>query len=166
MWSSWISKHKTLSNSEFPCHSNASHQWNVPFGKKCRLKIFKYCLGCHTVYWDKMVLTILNLYDAPMPPSKFKLNLTYGSRGYAVLKKLEGSHHGGHLGYRNGTMLAIESLCRPNASHQVSAQSDVAFESRCGLKIFKMAAVAAILDIGTKPLKRFQISIDIGTERL
>ena len=41
-----------------------------------------------------------------------------------------------------------ESPCHPDASHQVSAQSDLRFERKCGLKNFKMAIVAAILDIG------------------
>ena len=60
--------------------------------------------------------------------------------------------HGGHLGYWNGTILAIwilkwndfndsESPRCPNASLQVLAQSDLAFENRCGEKIFKKAAV-------------------------
>ena len=40
-----------------------------------------------------------------------------------------------------------ESSCHPNASHQVSAQSDLLFERRCGLKNFKMVA---ILDTGTE----------------
>ena len=42
-----------------------------------------------------------------------------------------------------------ESLCHCNASHQVLAQSDIWFGLRYHLKNFKMAAMAAILDIGT-----------------
>ena len=42
----------------------------------------------------------------------------------------------------------FESLCHWDASHQVSAQSDRVWERRCHLKDFRMAAVAAILDIG------------------
>ena len=42
-----------------------------------------------------------------------------------------------------------ESPCHPDASNQVSAQSDLPFGRRCGLKNFKMATMAAILDIGT-----------------
>ena len=37
-----------------------------------------------------------------------------------------------------------ESPCHPNASHQVSAQSDLLFGRRCGLKNFKMDAMAAL----------------------
>ena len=54
---------------------------------------------CHLGYWNGMILVILNLQMAPMPPNKFE-----------------------HLG----------------------------FGSRCGLKIFKMAAQAAILDRQTE----------------
>ena len=43
-----------------------------------------------------------------------------------------------------------KSRCGPIASHQVWAKFDLGFGRRCGLKIFKMAVVAAILDIGTK----------------
>ena len=40
-----------------------------------------------------------------------------------------------------------ESPCHPDASHQVSAQSDFRLGRRCGLKNFKMAVMAAILNI-------------------
>ena len=40
-----------------------------------------------------------------------------------------------------------ESLCSSDASRQVSAQSDIRFGRRCRLKNFKMAIMAAILDI-------------------
>ena len=43
-----------------------------------------------------------------------------------------------------------ESLCHCDASNQVSAQSDLWSGRRCCLKNFKIAAVAAILDIGTE----------------
>ena len=55
---------------------------------------------------------------------------------------------GGHFGYQNGTILAILNLCHCDASHQVSAQSDLGFGRKCRWKNFKMATVAAILDIG------------------
>ena len=40
-----------------------------------------------------------------------------------------------------------ESLCHPDASHQVLAQPDLLFGRRCGLKNFK---TATILDIETE----------------
>ena len=43
-----------------------------------------------------------------------------------------------------------ESLCRSNASSQVSAQSNLRFGRRCRLKNSNMAAMAAILDIRTE----------------
>ena len=43
-----------------------------------------------------------------------------------------------------------DSLCHCDASHQVLAQCDLRFGRRCCLKNFKIAAMAAILDIGTE----------------
>ena len=43
-----------------------------------------------------------------------------------------------------------ESLCCSDASHQVSAQLDLWFGKRCHLKNFKIATMAAILDIRTE----------------
>ena len=43
-----------------------------------------------------------------------------------------------------------ESLCYCDASYQVLAKSDLRFGRGCRLKILKMAAKAAILDIGTE----------------
>ena len=60
------------------------------------------CHGRHLGHLNGMILAILNLYVAPMPPIKFQLNLTYG------------------------------------------------FGRSCHLKDFKLAAVVAILDIGTE----------------
>ena len=42
-----------------------------------------------------------------------------------------------------------EILCHCDASHQVSAQSDLGFGKRCRSKNFNMAAVVAIFDNGT-----------------
>ena len=43
-----------------------------------------------------------------------------------------------------------ESLCCSEASHKVSAQSDLWLGRRCCLKDFRMAAVVAILNIRTE----------------
>ena len=40
--------------------------------------------GGHLGYRNGTILTILNLYVAPMPPIKFRLNLTYGLGGDVV----------------------------------------------------------------------------------
>ena len=37
--------------------------------------------GGHLGYQNGMILAILNLHVARMPPTKFQLNLTYGSGG-------------------------------------------------------------------------------------
>ena len=59
-------------------------------------------------------------------------------------EEFQDGRHGSHLGYRNGTILAILNHC--DASNQVSAQSDLGF-GRCHLKNFKMVAT---LDIGAE----------------
>ena len=41
-----------------------------------------------------------------------------------------------------------DSLCRYVTSHQVLTQSDLQFGMRCHLKRFKIADMAAVLDIG------------------
>ena len=76
----------------------------------------------------------LNLHVSPMPPTMFQLNPTW--RPSSILERKESSNS--------------KSPYHPNASHQVLAQSDLPFGSKCVLKIFKMATVAAILDIGTE----------------
>ena len=178
------------------------------------------------------ILVVLNVYMSTqcLPPS-FRIRLT--AREEMSSKHFQDGHHGGHLGYRNITIIAylncyvapkpptrfrlirvrvyeqmcsedfhdgrnFESECCSDVSNQVSAQSDsrfgmrwrfedfqegrycghlanrnrkylailnlrvapmppsnfglnlTEFGRRCGLKIFKMATVAAILGIRTK----------------
>ena len=66
-------------------------------------------------------------------------------------EEFQDCHHG-HQFLDIGTewLSNSESTCHPYVSHQVSAHSDLLFGRRCGLKNFKMAAMAAILDIGTE----------------
>ena len=105
------------------------------------------CCGGQIGYQNGAILAFRNLHLSQMPSTKFQLNLTYRS-GANAFQHFQDGYHGGHLGYRNGTIFAI-SMC-PNTSHQAWAQSDLGFRSRCGLKIFKLAVVAAILYIGTE----------------
>ena len=124
-----------------------------------------------------MDLAVPNLHVSPMPPTKFQLNPTNGSgvdvisrflrwpllRPSSILELNNASHQvqsdlpfgsryvlkifsGGHLGYRKNGFSHTEPLSCSNAFHQVSAQSNLQFR-RCHLKIFKMADMAAILDI-------------------
>ena len=78
-----ISEWNNFSNSESLCRSDASHQVlaqsDLRFGRRCRLKNF-----CHLGYQNGTIIAILNLYNAPMPPIKFRLNLTYGLGGDVV----------------------------------------------------------------------------------
>ena len=61
-------------------------------------------------------------------------------------EEFQDGHPGSHLGYQNRTILAILNLCcHCDASHQVSAQSDLGFGRRMSFEEFHMA----ILDIGT-----------------
>ena len=46
---------------------------------------------------------ILNLHFTPMPPIKFRLNLTF--------EEFQDGCRGDRLGYRNGTILAILNFC-------------------------------------------------------
>ena len=185
---SWKSELNDFSNSKSPCGPNASHQdWaqsDLGFGSRCGFKIFQMAalvaiLDSQTElfkqFWISMSLRCL--------PSSF------GSIGPTVWKEMsfeefQDGRHGGHLGYRNGTILAIlkppikfglnltygfgrnviwrlsrwppwllswilewndfsnsESLCHCDASHQVSAQSNLRFGMRCRLENFKMAAI-------------------------
>ena len=59
--------------------------------------------------------------------------------------------HSDHLGYRNRTILGILNLhVAPMPPIKFGLNSDLAFGSRYGLKIFKMAIMAATLDIQTE----------------
>ena len=63
---------------------------------------------------------------------------------------------GGHLGYRNGTILAILNICvtvMPPIKFQLNRTSGLGGGR---LKNFKMAALAAILDIGTELFSNFE----------
>ena len=73
---------KEFSNSNSPCHLNASDQvWaqsDLSFGSRRDLKIFQdgHC-GSHLGYWNGPILAILNLYVVSMPSIKFQLYPTY-----------------------------------------------------------------------------------------
>ena len=57
-----------------------------------------------------------------------------------LIEEFQDGRPGSHFGYRNRTILTIMKLCHCDASHQVSAQSDLGSGRRCHLKNFKMAA--------------------------
>ena len=77
--------------------------------------------GCHFGYWNGMIFAILNLHVVPMPPTIWaQSNLGFGSRcGFKIFKlatqatsfeEFQDGHHGSHLGYWNGMILAILNL--------------------------------------------------------
>ena len=69
--------------------------------------------GGHLGYQNGTIIAILNLYVARMPSVKFMLNQTYGQGPSWISARINFSKS--------------ESLCHSNASHQVSAQSDLWF---------------------------------------
>ena len=105
--------------------------------------------GSHLVYRNGMLLAILNFHVAPVPPTKFGLNLTgFQSRcGFKIFKMA--AQAPSWIAERNDFSNS-EPLCRTDAFHLVSAQFDLWFGKRCPLKNFKMADVAAILNIRTE----------------
>ena len=93
-------------------------------------------------------LAILNLHVTPLPSTTFGLNLL-NVREQKGLKSFKMATMGPFCISERNDFSNSESLCYSDASHQVSAQSILQFERRCCLKIFKMAEMAAILDVGT-----------------
>ena len=106
------------------------------------LKTFKMA----TTSWisDQNNSAILNLYVAPMPLIKFWLHPTY-NLGDVIWRISRWPLWQPSWILEGNDFSNSESTCGPNASHQVSTQSDIAFGSRCGLSIFKMATRAAII---------------------
>ena len=116
-------------------------------------------LGAPLWYRTRTISAILNLYVALMPPIKFRLNPHYSLGGDVIWRIWRWPWQPSLMSEWN-EFSSSESPCLPKASHQVSAQSDLPFWSRCHFKIFKMATMfwswchfeifkmVAILDIG------------------
>ena len=98
-------------------------------------------------YQNGTILAILNLCLTVMHPIKFQLNRTYGLGGDVVwrISRWRPSWISEPNDFSNS-----ESLCLCDASHQVLTQSNLRFGRRCCLKNFKMAIMAAVLDIRTE----------------
>ena len=86
--------------------------------------------GGHFGYRNVAILAILNLCVTVMLPIKFQLNRTYGLGGDVVcrISRWRPSWISERNDFSNS-----ESLCHCDASHQVSAQSDLRFGRRCRL---------------------------------
>ena len=126
----WMLKRNDFSVSESLCHCDASHQVlaqsNLQFGRRCRLKNFKMAAIKFQLYLTYCLGLDVIWRISRWPPW----------RPFWMLKRNDFSVSG--------------SLCHCDASHQVLAQSNLQFGRRCRLKNFKIAAMAAILDIGTE----------------
>ena len=64
-------------------------------------------------------------------------------------KDFQDGHHGSHLGYQNGTILAILNLYGASIPSIKFRLNQTYSLGRGHLKNFKMTTMAAILDIGT-----------------
>ena len=109
--------------------------------------------GGHLGYRNWIILAILNLYNTPMPPIKFPLNLTYGL-GDVVWRISPWQPP--WISERN-RFSNSESLCCSNASHQVLAQSDLWFVKRCRLKNFKISESLYHCDASHQVLAQFDL---------
>ena len=94
--------------------------------------------GDNLGYQNETILAILNLCGTVMSPNRFWLNPTYGLGG-DVVSRLP-PWRPSWISERND-FSNFEYLCHCDASHQVSAQSDLRFGRRCCLKNFQMAAM-------------------------
>ena len=175
--SSWISEWNNFRNSKSPCGPNASHQvWaqsDLGFGSRCgpswtakhnNLSICEsLCCshashqdfqdghhGGHLWYQNKTILTILNLYVAPMLPIKFRLNPTYGLGGDVVWRIQRWLPWQSSWISERNNFSNSESFKSLQCLLSKFPQSNLRFGRRCRLKNFKMAAMVAITDIGTE----------------
>ena len=97
--------------------------------------------GGHLGYRNGTILAILNLCITVMLPIKFQLNLTYGLGDVVWRISIWPPWRPSWILEWNDFSNS-ESLCHCDASHQVSAQSDLRFGRRCHLKNFKAAMAA------------------------
>ena len=124
-------------------------------------------------YRNGTILAILNLRVTVMPSIKFWLNPTYGSGGDVVWRISRWPRWRTSCITERNDFSSSESLCHSDASHQVSAQSDLRFGRRCRLKNFKMAAILDIrterflailnLHVATMPPTKFQVNPAYGS---
>ena len=155
-WPSWISERNDFSHSESLCCSDA----RLPSSfSSNRLRVWEEMSfedfqdgqhGGHVAYQNGMILAILNLHVAPMPSTKFGLDLTWGLGADVVSRFSRWPPRRPSWLAEQNDFSNSDSLCFSNASQQVSAQSNLRFGRRCRLKTFKMSAMAALLDIGMK----------------
>ena len=117
-WSPWgpslISEQNDFNNSESLCCSHASHQVsaqsNLQFGRRCRLKNSRW------LPWQSSWISERNNFSNS---ESFKLLQCLLSNFSSIeptvwkemsFEEFQDGCHGGHHGYRNGTILAIMNL--------------------------------------------------------
>ena len=86
--------------------------------------------GRHLGYWNWTNLAILNLHVTPMPPTKFGFSLTYHLGADTVWRFLRWPPWGPSWIMEQYDFSNSESLSCFDASHQVSAQSNLQFGKR------------------------------------
>ena len=149
-WPSWISERNNFSHSESLCLPSSFGSIRPTVWDKMSFEEFQDGRHGHLRYRNGTILAILNLYNTPMPPIKFWLNLTHGLGGGCCLKNFKMASWRLSWPSERNDVSNSESLFHCNASHQVLAQSNLRFGRRCCLKNSKMATMAVILDIGTQ----------------
>ena len=160
-WPPWGPSHRSdqnyFSNSESLCRSNASHQvWiqsALRFGRICLWRIsrwppwwlsWKISQFSSSMYSQWYLLSFI-LTRLTVPAQFFFFFFFFFFLRFSSLSTWRPSWILERNQFSNS-----KSPCHPNASYQVWAQADLPFGSGHGLKIFKMATVAAILDIETE----------------
>ena len=101
-----------------------------------------------------------------MPPIRIRLNLTYGSGGDSF-KEFQDGRHGIHLGYQNGTILAILNLCvtvMPPVKFWLTVWEVMSFEDFQDLG-YRNGTILTIpnLHVATMPPAKFQFNSTYGS---
>ena len=147
---SWLSERNDFSNSKSPCGSNAFHQvWVLSdrCDSSCGFKIFK--MATQAAILDSQTEQFKQFW---ISVSLRCFLSSFGSIQLMVWEKtsfedFQDGHHD-HLGYQNGTILALLNMCVAPIPPIKFLLNMTGFGRRCRLENFKMAAMAAILDIG------------------
>ena len=123
--------------------------------------------GSHLGYRNKMILSILNLHVAPIPPTKLWLNSTYHMGADVVWIFSRSPWYGGHCGYRNRTILAILLLrCLPSSFSSIQLMVwKMSFEdfqngghgSHLGYRCWTILAILN-LHVSPMPPTKFQLN--------